>query len=172
MSATFIRAATGADIAAINEIYNEGGVMTTASFDTEPQSEERARAWFLSHGPAYPIFVAERDGQVIGWSALSPFAPRAAYRLTVEDSVYVRAGFRGQGTGRALLQAAVEAARALGYRAVIAKIADHNGPSLALHERMGFVRVGALAAVGRKFGRWLDVEILELLFPDPESGPP
>lgn len=165
--ATFsIRPAAGRDIPAINEIYNLGGIQTTASFELEPRSEEAARAWYLAHGPAYPIFVAERDGEVIGWSSLSPYAPRPGYRYTVEDSVYVRADCRGQGVGSALMKAVVEAAAALGYRALVAKIADHNEASLALHRAAGFQPVGVLTAVGRKFGRWLDVDLLELVLPE------
>jgi len=167
LSSYVIRPATLEDLPAIEEIYNEGGVATTASFDLEPRSWEEARAWFLAHGAVYPIFVAETaGGRVAGWAALSPYAARKAYRYTVEDSVYVHRDFRGQGAGRALLAAVVEAAAALGYRAVVAKIADGNEASLALHRRAGFVHVGRLVAVGRKFGRWLDVDFLELLLPE------
>ncbi|MCL6613078.1 MAG: GNAT family N-acetyltransferase [Firmicutes bacterium] len=166
MPSYLVRPAALEDLPAIEEIYNEAGVATTASFDLQPRTEEEARAWFLAHGPAYPIFVAEMDGRVVGWASLSPYAAKEAYRYTVEDSVYVHREFRGRGVGRALLMAVMEAAAALGYRAVVAKIADGNEASLALHRRAGFVHVGTLIAVGRKFGRWLDVDFLELLLPE------
>lgn len=161
-----IRPAAGPDITAINDIYNQAVVKTTATFELNPRDGEAARAWYLAHGPTYPVFVAERDGEVIGWSSLSPYAPRPGYRYTVEDSVYVREGCRGQGVGSALLRAVVEAAAALGYRALVAKIADHNEASLALHRTVGFQHVGVLTTVGRKFGRWLDVDLMELVLPE------
>ena len=166
MSALLIRPAAGRDIKAINDIYNQAVVKTTATFELDPRDGEAARVWFLAHGPTYPIFVAERDGEVIGWSSLSPYAPRPGYRFTVEDSIYVREDCRGQRVGSALMHAVVEAAVALGYRAVVAKIADHNQASLALHRAAGFQPVGVLTMVGRKFGRWLDVDLLELLLPE------
>ena len=149
LSATSIRPASGRDITAINDIYNRAVLKTTATFELDPRDEEAARVWFLAHGPTYPIFVAERDGEVIGWSSLSPYAPRPGYRYTVEDSVYVREDCRGQRVGSALMYALVEAAAALGYRAVVAKIADHNEASLALHRSAGFQHVGVLTTVGR-----------------------
>lgn len=160
-----IRAASGRDVRAINEIYNEAVLRTTASFDLEPRSEDEARAWLDAHGPAYPVFVAEEGGQVVGWASLSPYATRRGYRYTVEDSVYVHRDNRGRGVGRALLAAVLDAARALGYRAVVAKIADHNEASLALHRQAGFELAGTLHAVGRKFGRWIDVDLMEMVLP-------
>lgn len=160
-----IRPATIGDLPAIEEIYNEAGIATTASFDLAPRSLEEARVWFDAHGSAHPIFVAELDGRVIGWASLSPYSSKAAYRYTVEDSVYVHRDFRRRGVGKALLAAVVKAATELGYRAVVAKIAEGNEASLALHRRAGFVYVGTLVAVGCKFGRWLDVDLLELLLP-------
>ena len=170
MHPLLIRPASGRDIGAMNEIYNDAAVNTTASFDLEPRGDEEARALFLAHGPAYPLLAAEQDGLVVGWASLSPFAPRRGYRYTVEDSVYVRRDRRGQGVGRALLAALIEAAAALGYRAIVAKVADHNEASLALHRSAGFAPVGTLRAVGRKFGRWLDVDLLELVLPERSAG--
>ncbi|NLG84301.1 MAG: N-acetyltransferase [Firmicutes bacterium] len=167
-----VRRATMDDLAAIEEIYNEAGIATTASFELAPRSVEEAQAWFDAHGPAYPIFVAVRDGRVIGWASLSPYSPMAAYRYTVEDSVYVHSGFRRHGVGHALLAAVVEAAAALGYRAVVAKIVAGNEASLALHRKAGFVPVGKLVGVGYKFDRWLDVDLLELFLPAGADSPP
>ncbi|MGQ9778760.1 MAG: GNAT family N-acetyltransferase [Bacillota bacterium] len=161
-----IRPATLGDLPTIEEIYNEAGIATTASFDLAPRSAEKARAWFGAHGPAHPIFVAELDGRVIGWASLSPYSPKAAYRYTVEDSVYVHRDFHRQGVGSALLAAVVKAAAELGYRAVVAKIVAGNEASLALHRKAGFVSVGRLVGVGYKFDRWLDVDLLELLLPE------
>ena len=161
-----VRAAGGADLATINEIYNDAVLNTTSTFDVEARGIEEARAWLQAHGPTYPVFVAERDGRVAGWSSLSPFAPRPAYRYTVEDSVYVHRDHRGEGIGGVLLAALLTAAAALGYRAVVARIADHNEASLRLHRRAGFTVVGTLTAIGWKFGRWIDVDLLELVLPE------
>ena len=166
LSSFRVRPAGGPDITAINDIYNQAVVHTTATFELDPRDGQAARAWFLAHGPTYPVFAAERDGEVIGWSSLSPYAPRPGYQYTAEDSVYVREDCRGQRVGSALMYALVEAAAALGYRAVVAKIADQNEASLALHRAAGFQHVGVLTTVGRKFGRWLDVDPMELVLPE------
>ncbi|MGE5599195.1 MAG: GNAT family N-acetyltransferase, partial [Bacteroidota bacterium] len=162
-----VRPASGRDLDAMNDIYNESVLNSTATFDLEPRDADAARAWFLAHGPAYPLLVAEQGETVVGWASLSPFAPRPAYRLTVEDSVYVHRDHRGRGVGRALLRELLTAASALGYHAVIAKIADHNESSLALHRRFGFVAAGTLKEVGWKFGKWLDVDILQRSLAEP-----
>jgi len=167
-----IRLACGDDLREINSIYNEAVLNTTATFDLEIRELQSARAWYHAHGPAYPIFVAEENAQVIGWSSLSPFAPRPAYRFTAEDSIYIHQDFRGRGAGGALLRALLEAADALGYKAIIAKIAEHNEVSLALHHRAGFIMAGTLQSVGYKFGRWIDLDLLQRLLPaHPEELP-
>jgi phosphinothricin acetyltransferase len=106
--------------------------------------------------------VAEAAGRVVGYAYAVPYRSRPAYRYTLEDSVYVDQGCAGRGIGRRLLERLVSEAAACGHRQMIAVIGDSaNQPSIALHEACGFVRVGLLPAVGRKFGRWVDSVLMQ-----------
>src|SRR5690606_6101631 len=105
--------------------------------------------------------VAEIDGEIAGFASLSPFRDRPAYRPTVENSVYVHADHRGRGVGRALMEAIVEIAAARGFHSVIARIVGDHEASIALHRSVGFELVGVEREVGRKFGRWLDVAVMQ-----------
>ncbi len=102
-------------------------------------------------------------GAVAGFAALSSYRDRAAYATTVEDSVYVDPSHQGRGVGRDLLTALVDTARAHGFHAVMARIVADHEASIALHAACGFHVVGHEREVGRKFGRWLDVTLMELL---------
>ena len=160
-----IHPASRADLRAIHEIYNDAVLNTTASYDYEPRTMEYRVAWFENHAEQrLPIFVAKADdGQVVGWSSLSRYHDRKGYQFTVENSVYVAAVHRGRGVGKMLVPPLIESARALGLRAIIAAIDAENQPSIRLHIRFGFERVGHFKQVGFKFGRWLDVVYLERL---------
>ena len=107
------------------------------------------------------VLVAEVDGRIVGFSSLSPYRNRPAYNTTVENSVYVDAGARGLGVGKALLNEIVAMAKARGFHTVIAHISDTEGASVALHQACGFKVVGVQQEVGRKFGRWLDVTVMQ-----------
>jgi phosphinothricin acetyltransferase len=100
---------------------------------------------------------------VTGFGSLSPFRERAAYATTVEDSVYVAESWRGRGVGRLLLGELVRAGRRWGFHTVIARVAADNAPSIGLHQALGFELVGVEREIGRKFGRWLDVAVLQLM---------
>lgn len=164
MSTTpLIRPAREADLSAINEVYNHYVLHSTATYQEEPEPMEGRRAWFARHGPAHPVTVAELDGEVVGWASLSPYHPRSAYRRTVENSIYVRHDRHRRGVGRALGIDLIGRAGAAGHHAIIAGIDADQSASLALHESLGFVRVGYLRQVGFKFGRWLDVIYAQLL---------
>lgn len=156
-----IRPATLADLDVITAIYNETIRTTTATFDTEPKTLEQQRAWFESHGDEFPIFVAELDGAVVGWASLSRWSDRCAYRETAETSFYVAATHRGRGVGRRLKEAIIDEARRLGFHSLIARVAEGSEASLHLNLSMGFVLVGTLKEVGIKFGRRLDVHVLQ-----------
>jgi phosphinothricin acetyltransferase len=160
-TAVRIRRAELPDLQAITEIYNEAILTTTATFDTEPKSSPERLKWFESHDERHPILVGELDGRVVGWSSLSTWSERHAYDDTAETSFYVKAQYRGQGIGRRLKQETIEEARRLGFHTLIARVTEGNPESLHLNESLGFVRVGTLKEVGRKFGRLLDVHILQ-----------
>lgn len=163
-----VRTATEADLSAINAIYNHYVVTSTCTYQLEPDSEAERAAWFAAHGERYPVLVAECDGDVRGWASLTPFRPRPGYRFTVEDSVYIRADCHGKGLGKQLLANLVDRANALGFRSIIAQISADQAASVSLHHAFGFERVGCLQDVGYKFGRWLDVILLQRLLERPD----
>jgi L-amino acid N-acyltransferase len=160
-----VRPATPADLPGILDIYNEAVLNTTASYDYEPRTLEHRTQWFEERQrDNYPVLVAvEKDGSVVGWSALNPFHARIGYRFTSENSVYVAANRRGQGIGRALLGPLLEAGRARGLHAILAVIDADNEASLRLHAEFGFEKVGHFKQTGFKFGRWRDVVYMEKL---------
>lgn len=145
------------DAEAICAIYNHEVHSGTATFDLEPRSVAEQRAWLAERTGAHVVIVAEDDGQLVGFGALSRYKERAAYNTTVENSVYVAHGAQGRGIGMALMDALLATAVEHGFHTVIARIGHESNGSIALHERAGFVEVGREREVGRKFGRWLDV---------------
>lgn len=151
------------DAAAIAAIYNDAVLHTTATFDTEPRSLEAQRAWLREHEGRYPVLVAEEGGAVVGWASLSEYSSRCAYRETAENSVYVAAGARGRGVGRALMEALIAESRRGGFHTLLARIAEGNPASVKLHEALGFRTIGVMKEVGFKFGRRIDVAMLQLL---------
>ena len=158
-----IRPAMFPDLPGILEIYNEAVLHTTATYDYEVRTLEHRTQWFEERQrDNYPVFVAvDAGGRVMGWSALNPFHARIGYRFTAENSVYVAADRRGQGIGKQLLGPLVERAKARGLHAIIAAIDAENEPSIRLHARFGFEKVGHFKQTGFKFGRWLDVVYME-----------
>jgi L-amino acid N-acyltransferase YncA len=178
-----IRAACEADLPAILKIYNHVILNTTAVYQYEPQTVEMRKTWYdgkIKDG--YPIFVAEDTedtedagdtGRVVGLSSYGPFRAWAAYKYTVENSVYVAADQRGKGIARLLMQPLIDTAIRQGYHAIIASIDAANDASLRLHRSFGFEEVAHFREVGYKFGRWLDLKFLELLLEtpaDPSEG--
>jgi phosphinothricin acetyltransferase len=161
IAAPVIRLANEDDLAAINSIYNYYVLHSTCTFQTEPSTAEERAAWFAAHGPAYPVTVAEIGSEVVAWGSISRFHVRAAYRPTIENSVYVRHDLVGQGIGRALLDDLIRRAAQLGYHSMMALISSDQAASIRLHERQGFVEVAHLKEVGRKFDKWLDVVYLQ-----------
>jgi L-amino acid N-acyltransferase len=156
-----IRRAGYDDLPAITDIYNEAILTTTATFDTEPKSVEERTDWLQSHDERHPVLVAIVDEKVVGWASLSRWSDRRAYDDTAETTFYVKSRFRGQGVGRKLKDAIIEEARRLRFHTLIARVAEGSEASLHLNESAGFVLVGTLREVGRKFGRLLDVHILQ-----------
>ncbi|MDA8032685.1 MAG: GNAT family N-acetyltransferase [Actinomycetota bacterium] len=158
-----IRLGEPADAEALRAIYNREVLGSTVTFDLVPRSAADQERWMAEHSGAYPVVVGVDGSEVIGFASLSPYRPRPAYATTVEDSVYVAAHRRGGGVGKALLGAAVELAGQHGFHAVIARIVGDHAASIALHRSCGFELVGVEREVGRKFGRWLDVAVLQRL---------
>ncbi|HEX9260863.1 MAG TPA: GNAT family N-acetyltransferase [Acidimicrobiales bacterium] len=163
-----LRPAVAADAEAIRAIYNLEVETSTATFDLEPRTLEAQRAWLADRSGAFSTVVAVDDGAVVGFAALSPYKERAAYRTTVEDSVYVRRDCHGRGIGKALLDHVLDVATAHGFHAVMARIEAGGAASRAVHMACGFQLVGIEREVGRKFGRWLDVALMQCLLHERE----
>jgi phosphinothricin acetyltransferase len=158
-----IRPSRDDDVAAIAAIYAHHVLHGVASFEEVPPEEEeiaRRRQAIIERG--LPYLVAERSGRVVGYCYAGPFRPRIGYRFTLEDSVYVDANEVGRGIGRQLLEQVVARCSQLGYRQMVAVIGGRETvPSIKLHEALGFAHIGALPAVGFKFGRWIDIILMQ-----------
>ncbi len=159
-----IRSATLQDLGAITEIYNDAILKTIATFDTEPKTEAEQKSWFDNHSPKYPILVAEEDNFIVGWASLSQWSDRCAYSDTAEASLYVREEYRGRGIGRKLTEAIIKAGGKAGLHTLIGRIADGNDTSLHLTESAGFKHIGIMQECGRKFGRLLDVHLVQYIY--------
>jgi len=157
--AVAIRPAAAEDLPQIQSIYAHHVLHGTGSFEIAPPSVEELTARFRDQtGKGWAWLVAEDAAGVLGYAYFTQFRPRAAYRYTVENSVYVRPDVRGQGVGKALVARLLEIATAAGFRQMIAVIGDsENVGSIGLHASLGFQRAGLLRAIGLKGGRWLDV---------------
>ncbi len=154
-----IRDATGADTEALRAIYGDAVLHGFGTFEEDPPSaadmDTRRRA---IQDQGLPYLVAEVEGRVLGFAYAGPFRPRAAYRYTLEDSVYVSPEAKGKGVGRAVLSAVISACEALGIRQLIAVIGDtENTGSIGLHSSLGFEQTGVSRSVGFKHGRWVDI---------------
>ena len=159
-----IRLATADDAEPIMAIYNREVTSSSATFDLVPRSLTEQRAWLAARSGAFSAIVAiDESGHVVGFASLSPYKERAAYRTTVEDSVYVHRSHTGRGIGHLLLDALVGIARDSGFHSVIARIEAGGAASRALHTSCGFDLVGVERQVGRKFGRWLDVAVMQIV---------
>jgi phosphinothricin acetyltransferase len=159
-----IRPAAESDLPAILAIYNHAIVHTTAVYDYEPHTLAMREAWYVAKvADQLPVLVATLGEQVVGFAALSWFRAWAAYRYTVENSLYVAPDQQGQGIGKQLLSASVAAARDRGFHTIVSGIDADNAASLHLHRQFGFEAVGQLHQVGYKFDRWLDLTFMQLL---------
>ena len=161
MTAITIRRAQPGDAPALLDIYNHYVVHTTVTFDLEPRTLDQRREWLNGFAAAgrYQCFVAEKDGQVIGWASSGRYKERAAYDTSVETSVYLAPGQERQGTGRRLYSALFRALESEDVHRAYGGVTQPNEASNRLHEAMGFAQVGTLREIGRKFGQFRDVAI-------------
>jgi phosphinothricin acetyltransferase len=150
-----------ADAEAIRAIYNVEVAESTVTFDLVPRSLAEQVAWIEHHSGSHPAIVAVDDDVVLGFASLSPYRPRPAYTPTVEDSVYVHRAHRGKGIGVLLLGELVDLARDHGFHSAIARIVGGHTASIRLHAACGFEEIGVEKQVGRKFGKWLDVVLMQ-----------
>ena len=158
-----IRLARLDDAEAIRSIYNLEVTGSTVTFDLVPRTLADQEAWLVEHEGVHPAVVAETGGEVVGFGSLAPYRSRPAYATTVEDSVYVRRDCRGMGVGRSVLGELLRLGTVHGFHAVMARIVGGHEASIGLHTAGGFQLVGIEREVGRKFGRWLDVVLMQRL---------
>lgn len=155
--------------AAILEIFNDAIAHTTALYEYQPRTMERMTAWFEAkrQGGHPVVCVEDADGRLLAFGSYGPFRPFPAFKYTVEHSVYVHPGCRGQGLGRVVMQALIERARAQDVHVMVGAIDADNAASLRLHAALGFVQTGLMPQVGFKFGRWLNLALLQLQLDTP-----
>ena len=155
--------------AAILAIFNDAIRHSTALYEYREMTPALVEAWFAGKARGrYPILGFEdEDGTLAGFASYGPFRARAAYKYTVEHSVYVEARHRGRGLGRRLMEALIARAQAQDYHAMIGAVDASNAASVALHRSLGFEHCGTLRQVGFKFGRWLDLDFYQLILPTP-----
>ena len=160
-----VRLARLDDAEAIRTIYNREVSGSTVTFDLVPRTLETQRGWIEAHSGAHPaiVVVDDDDEHIIGFGSLSPYRDRPAYSTTVEDSVYVHHDHRGRGVGKVVLDELVRLATVHGFHSMMARIVGGHEASISLHKHCGFDVVGVEKEVGRKFGRWLDVVLMQRL---------
>ena len=160
-----LRDAGPADVPAINAHYNALIATTTVAWTEEHETLGSRRAWWEAQSRAgNPVLVAEVGGEVVGFAAYDDFRDSQkwpGYRFTVEHSVHVQGDHQGVGVGRALMEALIDRAVAAGKHAMIGAIDSGNTGSIRFHQRLGFTEVGRLPQVGFKFGRWLDLVLMQ-----------
>lgn len=169
-----VRAIVDEDLPAVQAIYAHHVLNSLGTFETEPPDlqEISARGSAIAQA-GLPFLVAEVDQRIAGYAYANQFRPRAAYRSTVEDSVYVAHDCLGHGIGQALLNELIDRCAALGLRQMLAVIGDsHNAASIGAHRACGFSYVGVMTSVGRKFDRWVDVVIMQRALGAGDTSPP
>jgi len=159
-----ISAAPRGQLSEIRDIYNEVIRNTTAVFSDVEVTLENREAWFDAKRTAgFPVLAAIDPSGVVGFGTFGEFRSWPGYRYSVEHSVHVRTDCRGRGIGRSLVQALLQEAARMQKHVMIAGIDAQNVTSVALHEKLGFQVVGELKEVGFKFGRWLDLKLMQRL---------
>ena len=158
-----IRPSTEADLPAIQAIYAHAVLHGTGTFETDvPDVAEMTRRRTEVLSRSLPFIVAEVDGEVTGYAYANYFRPRMAYRYCLEDSIYVAPAAQGRGLGKLLLAELIARCEAAGGRQMLAVIGDaENKGSVGLHTALGFQHTGVLKSSGWKFGRWLDVVLMQ-----------
>jgi L-amino acid N-acyltransferase YncA len=166
-----IRHAIQSDLPQILDIYNDVILNTTAVYDYEPHTIEMREQWFeAKQQQGFPVFVAEEENKITGFSSIGSFRAWAAYKFSVENSIYVASDQRGKGIGKLLLQPLIDSAKEMNMHTIIASIDATNEASLRLHKNFGFEEVAHFREVGYKFNRWLDLKFLQFILSEHHSN--
>lgn len=158
-----IRVARRSDLDQITSIYDEAVTTRTSNCDLTPRTHDRAREWFKEHEHPYAIWVADDDGIVRGWTALSPYDSKPCFRRTATSSTYVRSRDRRKGIGTALRSHLIAEAQTRGFRALVNRIFADNDVSVRLTKKLGFLEIGHMHAVAEVDGEPRDCVLLQLL---------
>ena len=162
-----VRPATPDDVPAIRDLFNALIDTTTIAWRDHPATLDEMTTWFgEQQAAAHPVLVADIDDHVVGYATWSRFrgGPRfPGYQHTVENTIHVDGARHGRGIGRALMEALLADARARGIHVVVAGVDADNVESIAFHEALGFVQVARMPELGRKFDRWLDLVLLQVI---------
>lgn len=157
-----IRKATEKDLNQINAIYNESVLIETGTFDIIQRSIEERIKWFNNRKEKHIVLVAEdMNGEIAGWASVNAYSDRLAFEDTVENSVYVKKTQRGKGLGKILLEELIYHCEKAGVHTIIARVTEENKISIKIHEDLGFETVGIMKEMGKKFGRYLDLRIMQ-----------
>ncbi|MCX3062641.1 GNAT family N-acetyltransferase [Streptomyces sp. GXMU-J5] len=168
--AVAVRPALSDDLGGVLAIRNHAVEHGTALWTDTPHSPAEGAAWLAGHLARGSAYVADHDGEIVGFGVYGPWKSYSGFRHTVENSVYVADGHHGRGIGSALLGALVASAREAGLHVMVAGIESGNTASVRLHERHGFEVAGTVREVGTKFGRWLDLTLMRLPLGDGLPG--
>lgn len=157
--------------AAILDIFNDAIANTTSLYDYKPRTMQSMAEWFAAKSAGnYPVIGAVDDGgNLMGFASYGRFRPHAAYKYSVEHSIYIHRDHRGKGLALLLMKQLINAAREQGYHMMVGGIDATNAVSIRLHERLGFVHAGTIRQAGFKFGRWLDLAFYQLILDTPAN---
>jgi phosphinothricin acetyltransferase len=167
-----IRDAVEADLPALTDLFNAWIPTRTTTWTESPDSHEDRARWLEERGrEGEPVLVAEDAGEVVGYASYASFRGEGrleGYRGTAEQSIHVRESEWGRGVGRALVEALIERAQASNIHVLVAAVDIENEASIRFHERLGFVEVARMPQTGQKFGRWLDLVLMQRILDDRE----
>jgi phosphinothricin acetyltransferase len=156
-----LRGLRSTDSSQIQAIYNYEVLNTLATLDLTPRDGALQDAWMVEHSGIHTAVVCAEDDHVLGYASISPFRLRAGYSTSVENSIYVHRDARRRGIGRLLLNEITRIASVHGFHTCIARVVATQAPSIELHKACGFQLIGVEREVGRKFGQWIDIALLQ-----------
>lgn len=159
-----VQPAAPENLPGILDIVNHNILHSTALYDYDPKPFEYIETWLAEKQEGnWPVIVALKGNEVVGYGTFGPFRFKQGYRFTIEHSVYVTPGQKGKGIGKLLLTKLIVLAKEGGYHCMIGGIDASNTGSIEFHKKFGFVETGIIKEAGYKFGKWLDLQFMQLL---------